>query len=74
VGRRISGISEDLCDQMTDQLRSSYFAMQVDEATNVDKMYISLLEGTTWKIAKRKIFGFANILMVQLRYSQRRME
>jgi hypothetical protein len=34
-GRRISGISEDLCDQLSDYLNTSCFALQGDEATEV---------------------------------------
>lgn len=37
VGRRIDDISEDLCDQLVSRLRTSKFAIQVDEATDVAK-------------------------------------
>ena len=37
VGRRISDMSDDICDQLTENLKSSYFALQVDEATDVAK-------------------------------------
>lgn len=37
VGRRISDISDDLCDQLTDVLKYSHFGLQVDEATDVVK-------------------------------------
>lgn len=35
VGRRISDISEDLCDQLIEKVKLSSFALQVDEATDV---------------------------------------
>jgi hypothetical protein len=35
VGRRISYISEDLCDQLIDQFKTSRFALQIDESTDV---------------------------------------
>jgi len=37
VGRRIDDISEDICDQLVSRLRTSKFAIQVDEATDVAK-------------------------------------
>ena len=37
VGRRINDISEDTCDQLVSQMRTSKFAIQVDEATDVAK-------------------------------------
>lgn len=37
VGRRISDISEDLCDQLIEKLKQFYSALQVDEATDVIK-------------------------------------
>ncbi|XP_063856105.1 zinc finger BED domain-containing protein 5-like [Scylla paramamosain] len=37
VGRRISDISDDLCDQLTDVLKYSHFGLQIDEATDVVK-------------------------------------
>nr|XP_042897067.1 protein FAM200A-like [Parasteatoda tepidariorum]XP_042902277.1 protein FAM200A-like [Parasteatoda tepidariorum]XP_042906149.1 protein FAM200A-like [Parasteatoda tepidariorum]XP_042906152.1 protein FAM200A-like [Parasteatoda tepidariorum] len=37
VGRRISDISEDLCDQLIEKVKLSSFALQVDEATDVLK-------------------------------------
>jgi hypothetical protein len=35
VGRRISDVSEDLCDLLIDQLQTSCFALQINEATDV---------------------------------------
>ncbi|XP_026467745.1 zinc finger BED domain-containing protein 5-like [Ctenocephalides felis] len=35
VGRRISDISDDLCDQLIEKIKLSSFALQVDEATDV---------------------------------------
>lgn len=35
VGRRINDISDDLFDQLIEKIKSSYFALQVDEATDV---------------------------------------
>ena len=35
VGRRINEISEDICYQLVSRMRTSKFAIQVDEATNV---------------------------------------
>ncbi|XP_042896432.1 protein FAM200A-like [Parasteatoda tepidariorum] len=37
IGRRINNISEDLCDQLVSRMRTSKFAIQVDEATDVAK-------------------------------------
>lgn len=37
VSRRIDDISEDLCEQLVSRLRTSKFAIQVDEATDVAK-------------------------------------
>ncbi|XP_026475993.1 zinc finger MYM-type protein 6-like, partial [Ctenocephalides felis] len=37
VGRRISDISDDLCDQLIEKIKLSSFALQVDEATDVAK-------------------------------------
>jgi hypothetical protein len=37
MGRRISYVSEDLCDQVTVQLKTPCFALQTDEANNVVK-------------------------------------
>lgn len=37
VGRRINDISEDICDQLVSRLRTSKFAIQVDEATDIAK-------------------------------------
>jgi hypothetical protein len=37
VGRRISDISEELCDQLIDQLEISRFALQGDEVTDAVK-------------------------------------
>lgn len=37
IGRRIDDISEDLCDQLVSRMRTSKFAIQVDEATDVAK-------------------------------------
>jgi hypothetical protein len=54
VGRRISDISGYLRDQLIDEVRTSYLAFQVDEATDV-KMNIELL---CWKMIQRRIFFF----------------
>ena len=37
VGRKINDISEDICDQFVSQTRTSKFAIQVDEGTDVAK-------------------------------------
>ncbi|XP_026476421.1 zinc finger BED domain-containing protein 5-like [Ctenocephalides felis] len=37
VGRRISDISDDLCDQLIEKTKLSSFALQVDDATDVAK-------------------------------------
>ncbi|KAK9882479.1 hypothetical protein WA026_021820 [Henosepilachna vigintioctopunctata] len=37
VGRRINDISEDLCHRLVSQLRTTKFAIQVDEATDITK-------------------------------------
>ena len=37
VSRRINDISEDICDQLVSRVRTSKFAIQVDEATDVAK-------------------------------------
>lgn len=37
VGRRIQDISEDLCSQSIEQLKTSLYALQVDEANDVVK-------------------------------------
>jgi hypothetical protein len=37
MGRRISDISKDLCDHLVDEIKTSYFALQVDEATEIVK-------------------------------------
>ena len=37
VARRIDDMSEDLCDQLVSQLRTSKFTIQVNEATDVAK-------------------------------------
>jgi hypothetical protein len=37
VRRRTLDISEDLCNQPTDQLKTPHFVFQIDEATNVVK-------------------------------------
>ncbi|XP_015906681.3 SCAN domain-containing protein 3-like [Parasteatoda tepidariorum] len=37
IGRRIDDISENLCDQLVSRMRTSKFAIQVDEATDVVK-------------------------------------
>ncbi|XP_067139511.1 zinc finger BED domain-containing protein 5-like [Centruroides vittatus] len=37
VGRQISDISEDLCDQLIEKVKLSSFTLQVDEATDVLK-------------------------------------
>jgi len=34
-------LSEELCDQLTYHLTTSRFSLQVDEATNVDKMHFN---------------------------------
>jgi len=35
--QEVSGISEDLCYQLIDELETSHFALQVDEATGMVK-------------------------------------
>jgi hypothetical protein len=37
VGRSIMNVSEDLCDQLIGPLKTSSFALQLDEATDVVK-------------------------------------
>ncbi|XP_015911765.2 zinc finger BED domain-containing protein 5-like [Parasteatoda tepidariorum] len=37
IGRRIDDIADDLCDQLVSRMRTSKFAIQVDEATDVAK-------------------------------------
>ena len=37
VGRRINDVSEDICDQLLPQMRTSKSAMQVDNVTDVAK-------------------------------------
>jgi hypothetical protein len=61
VRRRLSDISEDLCDQLIDHLKTSRFALQVHEITDVVKdayliTYVWYVENDT-----RRIFLFCKL-------------
>jgi len=65
VGRRISDISEDLCDQLTDHLKTSRFALRVAELIHVMYIYhlCSLCVGKWYKGSY-----FVNLLLVELHH------
>jgi hypothetical protein len=55
MGRRIADISEDLCDQLTDQLKTSHFTLQVDKAIDVIKDAHSFTY--VWNVLENDIKG-----------------
>jgi hypothetical protein len=62
VGRKISDISEDLCDQLTNQLKTSGSALKVDEATDAVKDAHLIIFGMCSKMLQRRTFCSENPL------------
>jgi hypothetical protein len=60
VGRRKLHISEDLCDQLIDKRKTSRFALQADEPSDVVKLLLLLLLLSHFPYAffRRRIFLF----------------
>jgi hypothetical protein len=71
VGRRISDISENVCEQLIDQLKTSRFTLQVYVA--IDLVKDGHLITYAWYVLENDIKGdflfcFANLRMVELRH------
>jgi hypothetical protein len=69
VGRRISDISEDFCEQLIGQLKNSRFAFKVAEPTDVVK-YAHLITYVRYVLENniKEGFWFCKLLMVELRH------
>jgi hypothetical protein len=67
MGRRVSDISEELCDKFIGRLKISHSAFQVNEGTEIVKgahNYVRLVYAR--KFYKEGFFCFSNLLMVGL--------
>jgi hypothetical protein len=57
VTSRVTDISEDLCDQLNDQLKTARFALQANEATEVVKYaHLTIFSMLVGKMSKKKDF------------------